>query len=136
MFLPSELARDPERLVYLQEASSVGAFEWQSPMRAPNYRVSVYWGQQAVWTMESGETRVARPNAVAIDPGVEYTWKADALDAEGTVRMATGPQRDPFIKIHSTLRVTPAMAAGVTERLYVVSDLMALLIEAESKKAS
>ena len=35
-----------------------------------------------------------------------------------------------FIKIHGTLRVTPAMAAGVTDRLWEVSDLVALL-EAE-----
>jgi hypothetical protein len=41
-----------------------------------------------------------------------------------------------FIKIHSTLRVTPAMAAGVVERLFDVSDLVALLVEAESKKAA
>ena len=30
-----------------------------------------------------------------------------------------------FIKIHRTLRVTPAMAAGVTDRLWDVSDLVA-----------
>jgi IS1 family transposase len=41
-----------------------------------------------------------------------------------------------FIKIHRTLRVSPAMAAGVTNRLFDVSDLVALLIEAESKKAA
>ena len=35
-----------------------------------------------------------------------------------------------FIKIHGTLRCTPAMAAGVTNRLWEVSDLVALL-EAE-----
>jgi hypothetical protein len=38
-----------------------------------------------------------------------------------------------FIKIHSTLRVTPAMAAGVTNRLFDVSDLVALLVETEKK---
>jgi hypothetical protein len=32
-----------------------------------------------------------------------------------------------FIKIHRTLRCTPAMAAGVTDRLWEVSDLVALL---------
>ncbi len=32
-----------------------------------------------------------------------------------------------FIKIHGTLRCTPAMAAGVTDRLWDVSDLVALL---------
>jgi hypothetical protein len=31
-----------------------------------------------------------------------------------------------FIKIHSTLRTTPAMAAGVTNRLWEVADLVAL----------
>lgn len=40
-----------------------------------------------------------------------------------------------FIKIHSSLRVTPAMAAGVTRRVFDVSDLVALLVEAEKKAA-
>ena len=37
-----------------------------------------------------------------------------------------------FIRIHSTLRVTPAMAAGVTNRLWEVADVVALL-EAEER---
>jgi hypothetical protein len=41
-----------------------------------------------------------------------------------------------FIRIHRTLRVTPAMAAGVTTKLWEVSDLVALLVESESKKAA
>jgi IS1 family transposase len=41
-----------------------------------------------------------------------------------------------FIKIHSTLRTSPAMAAGVTDRLFDVSDLVSLLVESESKKAA
>jgi IS1 family transposase len=41
-----------------------------------------------------------------------------------------------FIKIHRTLRVSPAMAAGVTTRLFDVMDLVNLLIEAESKRAA
>jgi len=44
--------------------------------------------------------------------------------------------RIQFIKIHRTLRVTPAMAAGVTTRLWEVADLVALLETAESKKAA
>jgi IS1 family transposase len=40
-----------------------------------------------------------------------------------------------FIKIHSTLRTSPAMAAGVTDRLFDVSDLVALLVESEKKTA-
>ena len=41
-----------------------------------------------------------------------------------------------FIRIHSTLRVSPAMAAGVETRPFDVSDLVALLVESESKKAA
>ncbi len=37
-----------------------------------------------------------------------------------------------FVKIHRILRVTPAMAAGVTDRLWEVSDLVTLL-EAEER---
>lgn len=41
-----------------------------------------------------------------------------------------------FVRIHKTLRVTPAMAAGVTDRLWDVSDIVKLIEEAEgpSKK--
>ena len=41
-----------------------------------------------------------------------------------------------FIKIHLTLRTSPAMAAGVTSKLWEVSDLVALLEASESKKAA
>jgi IS1 family transposase len=36
-----------------------------------------------------------------------------------------------FVRIHKTLRVTPAMAAGVTDRLWDVSDIVKLVEEAE-----
>jgi hypothetical protein len=39
-------------------------------------------------------------------------------------------------KLHRTSRVSPAMAAGVTTRLFEVSDLVALLADSESKKAA
>ncbi len=32
-----------------------------------------------------------------------------------------------FVRIHSKLRVTPAMAAGVTERLWEIADIAALI---------
>jgi hypothetical protein len=32
-----------------------------------------------------------------------------------------------FVRIHQRLRITPAMAAGVTDRVWEVSDLVALL---------
>ena len=38
-----------------------------------------------------------------------------------------------FVRIHKTLRVTPAMAAGVSSRLWEVSDIVALLEAAEPK---
>ena len=41
-----------------------------------------------------------------------------------------------FIRIHRTLRVTPAMAAKVTDRLFDVADIVRLLEEAESQKAA
>jgi hypothetical protein len=40
-----------------------------------------------------------------------------------------------FIRIHRTLRVTPAMAAGVTSKLWEVSDLVVLLEEAVQKSS-
>ena len=33
-----------------------------------------------------------------------------------------------FVRIHSSLRVTPAMAAGVTDRVWEVSDVVKRLI--------
>jgi IS1 family transposase len=36
-----------------------------------------------------------------------------------------------FVRIHQTLRTTPAMAAGVTDRLWEVSDIVALLEASE-----
>lgn len=38
-----------------------------------------------------------------------------------------------FVRIHQTLRVTPAMAAGVTDRLWELSDLVGLMDEAAPK---
>jgi IS1 family transposase len=40
-----------------------------------------------------------------------------------------------FIKIHRTLRMTPAMAAGVTDRLWDVADLVALWEAYEQRRA-
>ena len=41
-----------------------------------------------------------------------------------------------FVRVHQTLKTSPAMAAGVTTRLYDVADLVGLLVESESKKAA
>jgi IS1 family transposase len=37
-----------------------------------------------------------------------------------------------FVKIHETLRVTPAMAAGVTNTLWSIADIVSLLQQAEA----
>jgi IS1 family transposase len=38
-----------------------------------------------------------------------------------------------FVRIHKTLRVTPAMAAGVADRLWDVADIVGLVEKAESR---
>jgi hypothetical protein len=40
-----------------------------------------------------------------------------------------------FIKIHRTLRVSPAMAAGVTDRLWSLEDLVVLWKAYEQRRA-
>ena len=36
-----------------------------------------------------------------------------------------------FVRIHQTLRVTPAMAAGVTDKLWELADMVRVLEESE-----
>jgi hypothetical protein len=49
-------------------------------------------------------------------------------------RCCTRILRYNFIKIHRSLRVTPAMAAGVTDRLWDVEDLVAAWEASERKE--
>lgn len=39
-----------------------------------------------------------------------------------------------FVRIHKTLRVTPAMAAGLTKRFMSIEDIANLVISEEPKK--
>ena len=39
-----------------------------------------------------------------------------------------------FVRIHQTLKVTPAMAAGVTSKLWETSDMVAVLEEWEAAR--
>jgi IS1 family transposase len=41
-----------------------------------------------------------------------------------------------FVRVHKTLRVTPAMAAGVTDRLWEMADLVKVLEDAEAAPAA
>jgi hypothetical protein len=40
-----------------------------------------------------------------------------------------------FVRVHKTLRVTPAMAAGIADRLWSMEDVVAL-IDAKTEKIS
>ncbi|MGL5839245.1 MAG: IS1 family transposase [Sphingorhabdus sp.] len=40
-----------------------------------------------------------------------------------------------FVRVHKTLRVTPAMEAGVTDRLWEIADIAMLVEQAEAKPA-
>jgi hypothetical protein len=37
-----------------------------------------------------------------------------------------------FVRIHKTLKVTPAMAAGITDKLWKISDVVAMLEKYEA----
>jgi len=39
-----------------------------------------------------------------------------------------------FVRIHKTLRVTPAMAAGVTDRLWEIADLVKVIEDCEANE--
>jgi hypothetical protein len=39
-----------------------------------------------------------------------------------------------FCRIHKTLRVTPAMAAGITNKLWSINDIVALIERSEAPK--
>ncbi|MEA2947923.1 MAG: hypothetical protein QOI40_3253 [Alphaproteobacteria bacterium] len=38
-----------------------------------------------------------------------------------------------FVKVHKTLRMSPAMAAGITDKLWSIEDIAALVDAAEPK---
>jgi len=38
-----------------------------------------------------------------------------------------------FVRLHQKLRVTPAMAAGITDRLWEIGDIVELIEKAEAR---
>jgi hypothetical protein len=62
--------------------------------------------------------------------------RAVALSRTGSVSGALQYFVYNFIRHHRTLRMGPAMAAGAADKLWEVSDLVALLEAAESKRAA
>ena len=41
-----------------------------------------------------------------------------------------------FVRVHQTLKVSPAMAAGVTDRLWDVSDIVQVLADWEARRVA
>ena len=59
-----------------------------------------------------------------------FTWLTDAFSKKVEMHahsVALHFMYYNFVKIHQTLRMTPAMAAGVTDKLWEISDLVELL---------
>jgi hypothetical protein len=40
-----------------------------------------------------------------------------------------------FVRIHQSLRVTPAMAAGVTQKLWSITDMVGVIEERENLRS-
>jgi IS1 family transposase len=84
--------------------------------------VSTSYAERQNLSMRMGNRRMTRlTNA--------FSKKAEA-HAHG---MAIYFMHYNFARIHQTLRITPAMAAGVTDRLWELSDIVALIDEAAPK---
>ena len=86
-----------------------------------------------VWRSKAQCTRTFRQGA-----GLRLHERRKFLRAQcaTSCKSRTGPTVSDFIRIHRTLRVSPAMAAGVTTRLFDVMDLVDLLIESQREKAA
>jgi hypothetical protein len=60
--------------------------------------------------------------------GDVWTWTAFPKKVENhAAAIALHTMYYNFVRIHQTLKVTPAMAAGVTDKLWEVSDIVAML---------
>ncbi len=57
-------------------------------------------------------------------------------DRNYTAAVALHAMFNNLVRIHQTLKVTPAMAAGITDRLWEISDLVRVLEEWEAQQDS
>jgi hypothetical protein len=76
--------------------ASVPRFEWQSPIEAHLYRVTVYRDAKAVWSATS-QTTTFTPDLPPVFPPGDYTWQVEAFDRAGDVRM-TSPRQSFTIR--------------------------------------
>jgi hypothetical protein len=76
-------------------------------------------------------TSFAERQNLSVRMGIRrYTWLTNAFSKKmenHAAAVALYYFSYNLVKIHGTLRTTPAMAAGVTNRLWEVSDLVATL---------
>ncbi len=66
---------------------------------------------------------------MASEASLRTTVASYRKSAHGCCRWATFYN---FVRIHKSLRVTPAMAAGLTDRLWEMRDIVALVEAAEA----
>ncbi len=73
---------------------------------------------------EATEAETAPP-----DPATEFARKNHALS------VALHYMHYNFCRVHKTLRITPAMAAGVTDHVWSVADIVSMIEAAEPTPA-
>jgi len=117
--------QDPENERRYSPAKCIGAIPTVVTGRPDPEHISTSYVERQNWTVRTTMRRYTRLSN-GFSRKIENHMAAVALNYFAY----------NFIKIHSSLRMTPAMAAGVTNRLFDVSDLVNLLIESESKKAA
>jgi hypothetical protein len=103
-------------------------------MREPEF-IQDY--RRARWeVVEQGYARIQKNTPAAASILLKLMVKNKGISSNNII--AADDRKLPFaynfIKIHRTLRVTPAMAAGVTDRLWDVEDLVAAW-EASERRA-
>ena len=52
--------------------------------------------------------------------------------SKADIRQPSARHDRNFVRIHQTLRVTPAMAAGVADRLWEIADIVKLVEDADA----
>jgi IS1 family transposase len=117
--------QDPENERRYSPAQCIGAIPTVITGRPDPEHISTSYVERQNWTVRTSMRRYTRLSN-GFSRKIENHMAAVAINYFAY----------NFIKIHSTLRVSPAMAAGVTARLFDVSELVALLVESESKKVA
>jgi IS1 family transposase len=115
----------PEPAGHYSPAACVGAEKHGVTGRPDPKHISTSFAERANLSMRVGTRRLMRlTNAFSKKP------------ANYAHAMAIYFMHYNFVRIHQTLRCTPAMAAGVTTKLWELSDLVTVLEEWEAKQVA